>query len=301
MVAPDEVESQYQYTFCEFTRYDGNTTVCALESLRTVYVSPLRPPFLYNNQCTSTIIRSYVPVFLYVYSIQLIATVAMVGVLTSVDYLSVPSFVRQRLYGIYWPSHDWVPDRTLPRDMIKAGTIINFDILSHLAVFVTFGISSPYLAFVLTFVVCVKLHIWQIVVGRFVHYQQKRVNDGEFAAQSKRILSLVNWACIPVLKTISGNMKPIVLSSGLFYGFVCWDMVGDEVGWRMSAWVPTSVISISILLLILVAYFVNPGEISDVDYDGNIVLSSQQGRSQASTENPLQVFPSNEVELRLAK
>jgi len=253
LFASDEVESQYDYYYCYLGHIVDGVFHCGLESKRTVYISPLRPPFLYNNLCTSTILTSYIPVYLFVYAIQLLVSVLLVVVLTSIEYTSLPAWLRKGLHGVFWPGHEWISDSTKPRDLLKATEIISFDILNHLAVFVTFGISSPYLALILIFSVCLKLYIWRLIIGRFVYARScessETVCDIGGCQQSGDVgLASLSSACLPVMDMLEGCMRPIVLSSAVFFACVCWDLAGDEVDWRGSIWAPVTVLMVPVVL-----------------------------------------------------
>jgi hypothetical protein len=47
---------------------------------------------------------------------------------------------------------------------------------------------------------------------------------------------------------LEGCMRPIVLSSAVFFAFVCWDLAGDEVDWRGSIWAPVTVLMVPVVL-----------------------------------------------------
>ena len=300
MVPADEVESQYQYSYCEFTNFDGNTTVCLGEGIRTELIKPFQPPFLYNNLCTSTILTKYIPVYVFVYSIQLFVSILMVVLLTSVDYTSLPRLLRKGLHGVFWPNHEWVSSGIVPRDILKAPEIISFDILSHLAIFLTFGISSPYLALILIFSVCLKLYMWRVVIGRFVFVRSSLgINSdsggvggsgdcGDGISNDDGLMTL-SVACLPVLDMLEDCIWPIVLSSAVFFAFVCWDMAGDVVGWRKSFWAPVTVLLFPLFLLGCIRIRVNHVGIEDSVVDALSLSSSM-------SSNPMQNY-SDDVEL----
>jgi hypothetical protein len=208
---------------------------------------------LYNNLCTSTILTSYIPVYVFVYAIQLLVSVLLVVVLTSVEYTSLPRWLQKGLHGVFWPGHEWISDRIVPRDLLKATEIISFDILNHLAVFVTFGISSPYLAVILIFSVCLKLYIWRMIIGRFAYTRscpnsESICNIGGYKESGDDGLASLSLACLPIMDMLEDCMRPIVLSSAVFFACICWDMAGDKVDWRASFWAPASVMMVPVLL-----------------------------------------------------
>jgi hypothetical protein len=275
---------------------------------------------LYNNLCTSTILTSYIPVYVFVYAIQLLVSMLLMVVLTSVEYSSIPAWLQKGLHGVFWPGHEWISDRIVPRDLLKATEIISFDILSHLAVFVTFGISSPYLAAILIFSVCLKLYLWRLVIGRFAH-SRSSANNGEGVSTIAALsgskepvddgLSSLSLACLPIMDMLEDCMRPIVFSSALFFACVCWDVAGDEVDWRDSSWAPLSVLTFPLVLwVILFAHgrytrggLTNGAEGSE---DGT-TDDSQDHYTRTSVNNPIRVsceasisVATSDIELRVS-
>jgi hypothetical protein len=68
-------------------------------------------------------------------------------------------------------------------------------------------------------------------------------------------LSMLSMACLPILDMLEGCMRPIVLSSALFFAFVCWDIAADVNGWQGALWAPLTVLSIPLLLWCCVVLF----------------------------------------------
>lgn len=68
-------------------------------------MAPLIPPFSYNNLCSSVVLTSYIPVFLFVYSIQIIVPIVYVCFFTSITYASVPNAFQKVIQGVFWPAH----------------------------------------------------------------------------------------------------------------------------------------------------------------------------------------------------
>ena len=190
LVQPDEVSSAYVYDYClQYVTYPSGTTVCDETAVETVLVAPLVPPFSYNNQCSSVLLGAFVPVYIFAYSIQLIVPPLFVAVYTASHYPSYPLIIREKaLHGVFWPDHwkkeiavtsalfgdneDVVTlsqDRIRPRALLKANRIVSADIVSHLLVFLTFGLCSPLLAVIIVSAVTLKHYMWIMIIGRFVH------------------------------------------------------------------------------------------------------------------------------------
>ena len=152
--------------------------MCTQFSSRTVYVVPFEPPFIYNNICTSVILTSYIPVYVFVYAIQLFVLIVSFVTFSSIRYRDIPAWLRKGLPGVFWPEHEWTSQDTAPRDLLKSTEIVSFDILNHLAVFATFGMSSPFLGVLMLLSVTLKLFMWRVVIGRFVQSRLPGMWDG---------------------------------------------------------------------------------------------------------------------------
>ena len=127
----------------------------------------------------STLLAAYIPVLLIGFSIQLLLTaVAVVAVeLQVIPYEAVPGAVRPVVHGLLWPQY-WI-SRALesesdespvqrPGQLLRADSIICIDLLNPLALLLTFGLSSPPLAVLITLVVVSRMTMWRWVLHRFV-------------------------------------------------------------------------------------------------------------------------------------
>ena len=246
MFSADEVYSQYQYSFCEISEFQNGVHTCLSESIRTVDVSPIQPPFLYNNQCTSIMLISYIPVYVFVYAIEFVGNILLTGYLLCMDYENIPKWLRVGVKGVFWPNHNWYITESDSDFMLNATEIIYFDILKHLVVFVTFAMACPYLAIILLLTVLMKLYLWRFVIGRFAYEKICKINGGE--GEQDDGLALVKSACVPIIASLEVNMRPIVMSSAVLYSFICWDIAGDDIGWRESFWAPMTILIFPILL-----------------------------------------------------
>ena len=62
-------------------------------------------------------------------------------------------------------------------------------------------------------------------------------------------LMLLGEACFPIIEMFESCLRPIVLSSALFFAFLCWDVTGDRLPMHRSMWAPLSVFSCLVLFL----------------------------------------------------
>jgi hypothetical protein len=130
-------------------------------------VIELVPPFTYSYQCGSTFLTSYIPVYLYSYSFQLIGICLRTLLFSCLDYSVFPSFIQRSLPGLVWPFH-WKINSTLipPSIIIQPHRIIS-PIMNSMMILLTFGLCSPILAVMITLTICLSSYKWLYYIGRF--------------------------------------------------------------------------------------------------------------------------------------
>lgn len=142
-------------------------------------------------------------------------------------------------------------DNAEPRKLLKANRIVTSDVLNHLLVFFTFGLCSPFLALIMLLVVAMKHVMWITILGRFVYCraQLKLAGQVRNGSQDHALVALsVACCCLPVLQLVASFVWPVTWSSPLFFAFLCWDVLGDEVGWKDAWWAPLLVLAVPVCL-----------------------------------------------------
>lgn len=279
-----ELESQYSFQECINPVYDpdSGSTVCLGFATHTVNVEPLTPPFLYHYQCASTLLTSYIPVFMYVYMFQLTLPFVLF-VLSFFEYNSFHKWLRMKLPGMWWP-HFWLKacenkmsfddedsvkrdmkGIATPRRMLNIKTVLS-QVMHHSCVLLTFGLCSPHLCLAVICSICVTSDMLSYMIGRFVHYRlNSLVQDRQLVISSKgkndkqsmhEVLSMVktdNALCSLSEqlgdKTIfvKSCFVPVFTTSAAFMCFICFNMAGDRGGWRQSMWVPVVFLTLCVL------------------------------------------------------
>ena len=261
MVDPPEVSTSYSYIYC-FQR-TVTEVQCTTFGTRVMEVAPLVPPFSYNNLCTSMILTSYIPVFIFIYAVHILLPIVSMVVFASVDTpVRFPAFVRIVTQGVFWPDYWQCGDghneaikctesgsistieenadsksHPKPIELLKADRIISSDILSHMLIFFTFGLCSPLLSAAIFVAASLKHQMWIILLGRFVDKRLK-ANARVQAGGKDFALSALSEACVPVLEKVTHCVWPVIWTSALFFAFLGWDILGDYLAWRVSVWAP---------------------------------------------------------------
>ena len=275
---PAEVTSTYAYTYCDRQIVASNT--CLLYATTDIEVAPLIPPYSYNNLCSSVLLTSYIPVFLLVYSIQILVPIVYICLFTTTMYTSVPKLLRKVIQGVFWPDY-WLKNETVtdmsagggptqaqegraePVKLLKAERIISSDILSHLLLFFTFGMCSPFLSLAIVLAASLKQRMWIMLLGRFLalradlnppHGNDDSTSVGDTrndaGADTDAATSALGAACVPVLDKVTHCVWPIIWTSTGFFSLLGWDILGDTLPWRQSVLAPVLIWSITVCLLL---------------------------------------------------
>lgn len=267
------MSTPYSYRTCQYlTTSPNGQSVCT--SYGSVYVesAPLIPPFLYNGQCGSVILTSYIPVFLLGYSFQLLLPFAMLAALSLLPNNLILRLLRIGLHGILWPDYwfeggdEWDRKRALldhnPDTMLRTRTIFCNDVLNNWLVMMTFGLCSPVLATAITLTVMLKMRFWSLLVGRFTNriflrdgiesgsvnfaaittFPTNSLKSSTISCQNNEIIGVVLQSLvdthIPQHDVLLGSFWLLAFCSALFVALLGWDLAANDLEWLRSIWVP---------------------------------------------------------------
>jgi hypothetical protein len=214
-------------------------------------------------QCSSTVLTTYLPIFMYMYMFHLALPFVMF-LMSCIKFQTFPArFIRIKLPGLWWP-HYWLKNSeemltfededsisndvkgvATPRRMINCKTVVT-QIIHHLCVLLTFGLCSPQLAIAVMCAILVTSDLLQLMIGRFVHFRlHSLVGEGVSSllvalelASTDHALCALSEQLTETIILVKGCYVPILTTSTLFVCFICFDMSGDVHGWRDSLWVP---------------------------------------------------------------
>lgn len=223
LVDPEEVTSSYAYTYCSRRIVESNT--CLVYATTEIEVAPLVPPFSYNNLCSSVVLTSYIPVFLFVYSFQILVPIVYICLFTTTPYSSVPKVFQKVIQGVFWPAH-WRRkdvetgtsegnDRCAePVKLLKPERIISSDVLNHLLVFFTFGICSPFLSLAVVLAASLKQYMWAMLLGRFLDLRADSTSTSVSASTSDSVVAVTAPAPAPAVTGEHAREEGSVASLG---------------------------------------------------------------------------------------
>lgn len=233
------------------------------------------PPFVYNNQCTSVLLTSFIPVIVIGLSIQLVTTLAIPLLsFRANNWFPEWTMTLMRLKwlpGILWP-HMWVNSDTSqfvsdnramleddPTILFESEPILCFDVLNNILIMLTFGLCSPVLATAAMLVAVARLKVFELLIGRF-----SAILDGDEGSSGNNKVHGVHYALVilcrvwfPLREVLQQTFWVLAGTSALFFSLLCWDMACDEVGWQDSVWAFIVALSFPIVLRIMDHFFVN--------------------------------------------
>jgi Leucine-rich repeat (LRR) protein len=123
LFSADEIDSDYSYYSClDFSVGTDGSVRCSSFGQQAFRLS-YEPSYIYNYQCTSSVIANYVPILLLVYLVQTILFPLLFAVLSSVGYAKLPPLLAAQLPGFLWPAETQQQGRRLiPAAELLAGT-----------------------------------------------------------------------------------------------------------------------------------------------------------------------------------
>lgn len=302
------------------TPSDGGDTYCSRFSIVEADSASLVPPFLYNNQCGSEILTSFIPVLMLGYSIQLLLTILAFAFLPYVPYVSMSHVVLKIFHGVICPDY-WLQGGDLlvvnkalvkrdPRVLLKIQTVFCNDVLNNWLLMLTFGLFSPVLAAAIACVVVLKMFLWVFLIGRFTRCALQagcvggttittatvatKSIDGTAAvaaADDQNGCDVVHFslaalaaAYTPLFEVLARAFWRLVWCSALFVSLLGWDMAADDVGWLRSLWIPLVSFGYTLVLRGVAHYVYHDGDDENQETSNKVVLPRE---SSCISQSPL--------------
>jgi Leucine-rich repeat (LRR) protein len=285
LVEPDEIVSTYSFQTCDTTAIltvdEVDYSICVSESTSTIDVAPLTPPFSYNYLCASTVLTAYIPVYLYIYCIEILLPVLSLYLLLFVfpKYHTLPPFLVDKVPAVLWIDFpEWLNDQlkngsssvvsplssqhrvkngevehtdlvearqsTIPTTLFKPDGVF-IPLLQHLAILLTFGMNSPALGLAIALAISVLILQLQWLTSRFVSHLN------HFPAKGPT-MQLLTQSFFDPTSNILLNLWLIIGVSCVFISALCWDIAGDERGWNHVFWIP--LLGFALCLLLFAAF-----------------------------------------------
>lgn len=253
-------------------------------------VKPFTPPFTYNYICFSTILKAYLPVFIYTYCLKIVIPICVSYLVVNyLPYESLPTWIRDHTRGILWPlywkkySSSLSGDNTLStlhrggrslgagstlqedlkkeeedpsRDLVRPNSIFKpsqtyGSIAQDICLLLTFGLCSPVLALAIAMHATLSSYHIRILITRFLYLQQSPPSPPSSPSPPSIAIHALEKSLIGISNALSLMVWPIIWSSCFFIVFLCWEISGDAVGWKKSGWVPLTILILAVILYLV--------------------------------------------------
>jgi hypothetical protein len=278
LVPPEDISSSYSYRACARSLINPDGLICLLSPPTLMEILYITPPFSYTYQCGSTLLTSYLLVYMYSISLQIFSLLMRLILVFSTNFTQHPNWFMKLFPGIYWPSK-WKSDNQSSRDvprtksprLLRPAQIIS-GAMYHMILLLSFGLCSPVLAGYITFSLCANMCCWLVLIGRFLSYYRNitaeaPTSPGRYfiflfvlilfifsptAAQGNEnyvlVLNRLNQQLDGVNAYLLVCKWPIILTSSSFASLLCWEMAGDDGGWSNNLWVP--IVGVAMMMMI---------------------------------------------------
>jgi hypothetical protein len=271
---------------------DGHAE-CLRFAARIMDVLKITPPFFYSYQCGSFLLTSYIPVYMYSISLQILSTILVIAfAIFSSTRTRYPHWLLKSLPGVYLPSHwndidrpEMNPDRLLNPHQIISGMLNNIILL------LSFGLCCPVLCCYIALSICVNLSCWLFFINQFVRLRIDALVTSQRLSEDQLFL-LLEHQLHGVSSSLSVCKWPIILTSCFFVTLLGWDIAGDQGGWFEALWVP--IVGVVIVTVIWIWDQVSiSGEISDWASSFSFSLCSLNRHSEVVDVGSLELVHSS--------
>ena len=261
LIAPScEIDAFYELPVCNIYSLDVATGLReCFEYINLSIETPFNAPFIYNYQCSSSIIVNYVPVFLFVYAFLSLMFPLIFGVLLFPSvYTNLPQQLKDVVPSLLVPPEILQLYPQSPHVPVIRPNRIIATLMSHFAVLLTFGIASPILGFVIGVTVCVLTYMHQLIIGRYLDYHsstKEAESDVTFSGNidGTKYSGGLEHACTDFLSGLPACLWTIIVGSNLLFSFIVFDFVGDKNGYFTAMW--SALFTIATLPLVVYALY----------------------------------------------
>ena len=256
-----------------------NTPTVLSNVTSKMFESSLTPAWSYSYVCSSTLIRSYAPIYLYSYTIFGIIFPAFNYILIYAAACGYTNWLWKKINYIFFESTIWSSTISDDLKLVKnvgmssrrinelqqenislmhqtitkmrplfLSTSVIGHIFLHFSVLLTFGLTTPWLAIVVCITILNEALIWRLIIGRYL------MNVDEFGKKN----DIINYARLEEACRINPNGIKLCLLLVLIVSVIFWacmifdpiaDTYSDDVAFDVSIAVAILLIFMSFLLV----------------------------------------------------
>ncbi len=222
------------------------------------------PPFIYSYQCSSAFITTYAPIYILMFVIVTFVSPAVLTLAGMVIHnrttrtnskVSMMASMAKMLPNIMKPieftlnlkqksgsSCESLLGIFISRRLFDCDVFV-VQLINIVAVMVTFGVVFPPIAVISCAALYCVTYFTQSLIGRYVQ-QLRNFMEQHSTAVNLRVISA---DVLHVKQMFLNSMWMVVPFVVVFYSFLLFDILGDEVGWSRAIWMPVTLVCISLL------------------------------------------------------
>lgn len=193
------------------------------------FTTSFLPPYIYRFQCASTLVSTYAVVYVYKFILAGFARPLASLCSLKLDEILDPKSSLRLVVNRYLIRlrHNKVVGSTIDPYLFQSDRFV-LRIIMMLAVFVTFGVMFPPLAFMICVSFLITCYFMQFMLGRFVSQQPM--------TSKQLILQYINQDAANTGVTFMKKVHVIGLPATFFYSYFIYDTYGDAVGAMNALW-----------------------------------------------------------------
>lgn len=211
----------------------GNST-CLSRNVESFVEVTYDPPFIYGYQCSSSILKNYVAVYVYMYlTVGFLKPIVLL--LMHYFYTKMPErsciriFADNTMYELLKPPNlAALQNRRV--HFFKERFVLR--IVAKVSVLITFGVIFPPLSVVVCAAFASEVCLNLIMVGQFL----VMIKDDVMRKKFRELLCRDCEGCMDLL--LAPLVRLVVPFAAIFYSFFVFDTYGDAVGFKRAVWAP---------------------------------------------------------------
>ena len=191
----------------------------------------------------SSILTNFIPVFMFSHILMgfIIPCVLVIGLWCLSSSRTSNNVTLQFIPRVLFPGTHHCESDAKER-LLRPGIILS-SLLNHFAVMLTFGVAAPLLAFCIAWTIFAMTWMWQLALGRFVHYHMNTTASAaalhedtaalrpSSSGSNSRIIESLDGVCADIWQGPLKAVWVVVDYSMLFFLCLSVDIVGDVRGW----------------------------------------------------------------------
>lgn len=224
LISPQPVTAEYSFRYC--INVDPSLQ-CIGYSIMKQSIDYI-PPFIYNNGCSSAILKNYIHILIYTYCFNTVFTPLCFFLFSFYRASQISHLLRKRtLPGALWPLNAFRFRKMLRLDNVMAAEIL------HLTTVVTFGFTCPGLAVVAGTAFFAEITTWQIMIGRCL-----KLCDENPGPESERTLKRLSVECRNNWRSARKCLLLVMVLCSIFFAMFVTDIACDTEPFHEVMWMP---------------------------------------------------------------